>query len=351
MGPIPPADREPSVPRASAPGERCVAPADRTAFALGQLEGDEDGARREAVSRHLLRCAACRAEVDAVSALGARLRGFGAGGDWEADVGAALAAERGRARVRRRAAFAGFAAAAAVVAALGAGIGFSRDEGVRTPASDVGPVAIRPPTAPAATAAAAAPVSPEVARERARLLAAQASDGRFSASTRVGGARRDEATTGLAILALVGEGRGLPADAAAARAVADAVRWLRLRQTASGRFGGEQAGAVRDQAIATAALLEVSAATGDAGLRAVADRGVRALARDVADAATLSDEQGGRWVRAVLARAHALGGASPSAAGESAGETLVADRWPAGLCADASPFGRALAVVERPRRE
>ncbi len=361
MGPIPPADRSPSTRRSSADGERCIPAADRTAFAFGEFEGDADGARREAISRHLLRCAACRAEVDAVSALGARLRGFGAGGDWEADVGAAMAAERGRARVRRRAALAGFAAAAAVVAALGVGIGFGRDSDSRSPASDAGPVAnsTGPTSGDVSRTAPAAPSvppatpasSPRVAADRATLLAAQSSDGRFSASAKVGGSRRDEATTGLAVLALVGESHGLPHDPAAARAVADAVRWLRLRQTATGRFGAEATGSPRDQAIATAALLEVSAVTGDAALRAAADRGVRALARDADGAGSLRDEEGGRWVRSVLARARALATMPKAGAAPSVDEALAGERWPAGICANASPYGRALAVVDRPRRE
>lgn len=313
---------------------RCISAADRTAFALGHFLDEADEARRAAISRHLLRCPACRAEVDAISMLGSRLSTFGSGGDWEADLGAALAAERGRGRVRRRAALSGVAAAAGVVVALAVGLG--RD--ARSPASDAGPVVDS--TARASTAAPRAPYPLGTALSVGKLLAAQAADGRFPAAAHVGGPLHDEAATGLAVLALVGEGRGLAGDAEATRAVAAAIRWLRMREGGSGRFVPDSASHVRDQAIATAALLEVGAVTGDAATRSSAERAVRVLRADLPDSA----DDGG-WGRAVLARARDLATGRAADAGAAMGDVFVAARWPTGLAEDGSFLGRTLAVV------
>lgn len=345
----PPADRARDTHGA---GDRCVSPADRTWFALGRSSDDPslddaNAARRAEISRHLLRCPACRADVDSISFLGSRLSSFGSGGDWEADVGAALAAERGRLRVRRRAAFAGFAAAASIVAALWVGVG----RGERSPESDAGPVAdsIASPEATATIVASGAPAPATMGTpvERARLLAAQGDDGRFSAAANVGGARHDEAATGLAILALIGESRTVPSDPATARAIAAAIRWLRTRQGASGRFGPEATSHVRDQAIATAALLEVSIATGDPELRASADRGVRALRVDV----RTRPEDGGDWARYALTRARDVATGHSRDRAPAMDDAFVAQRWPAGLGESASVLGRTLAVVEHGGRE
>jgi hypothetical protein len=265
---------------------------------------------------------------------GSRLSAFGSGGDWEADLGAALAAERGRRRVRRRAAFSGVAAAAGVVLALSLALG--RD--ARSPASDAGPVADS--TAHAATAAPRAPYTLGTALSVGKLLAAQAADGRFPAATHVGGTLHDEAATGLAVLALVGEGRGLAGDAEATRAVAAAIRWLRTREAGSGRFVPDSASHVRDQAIATAALLEVAAVTGDAATRSSAERAVRVLRADLPDTA----DDGG-WGRAVLARARDLATGRAADTGAAMGDVFVAARWPTGLAEDGSVLGRTLAVV------
>jgi len=311
----------------------CLSPADRTAFALGEL----DDLEHAVVARHLLRCARCRVDVDAAASIAARLSAFGRGGDWEADVGAALAAERGRLRVRRRAALVGFASAAAAATLVGA-LWLGGTTPTRQPlGSDAGPVAESTTPPP--------PLGTSV--ERAQLLAAQSSDGRFSAAPSIGGARHDEATTALAVLALLREDGGVPKDAAAARAVAAAVRWLRVRQSPSGRFGPESTSDPRDQALATAALLEVGSATGDAVVRAAAERGVRALRRDVGTAGADA------WVTHVMTRARdlATGHASDAAAIPAMADVLVAGAWPAAFPAADSALGRTLAVVERPRRE
>ncbi len=339
MATIPPAERAPA---------GCLDPEDRTAFALGQLLDVSDESRRADISRHLLRCPTCRADVDSISILGSRLSSFGSGGDWEADVGAALAAERGRLRVRRRAAFAGFAAAASVVTALWIGVG----RNTRSPESDARPVAnsVAMAGAPEATSGGRALEAVGTPIERARLLAAQGEDGRFSAASTVGGARHDEAATGLAVLALIGESRTVPKDAESARAIAAAVRWLRTRQGASGRFGPEATSLVRDQAIATAALLEVSIATGDADLRASADRAVRTLRLDVRDRAA-DGADGGEWARYALARARDVATGHATEASPAMDDAFVAEHWPMGLGGGTSVLGRTLAVVEKGSRE
>lgn len=317
---------------------RCVSAADRTAFALDPFHDDDGESRQAEISRHLLRCPVCRADVDAIGVLGARLATFGSGGDWEADLGAALAAERGRRRVRRRAAFSGIAAAAGIVAALSVGLG----RATQSPASDTGPVAESTTRAVtgATTPMPRTPYSFGTALAVGKLLATQAADGRFPAATHVGGTLHDEAATGLAILALVGEGRGLSGDAEAARAVAAAVRWLRTRESGSGRFVADSGSRVRDQAIATAALLEVGAVTGDAATRSSAERGVRDLRATLSDAA-----DGSGWVRSVLARARALATGHAADEAPAMGDAFVAAHWPAGLAEDGSALGRTLAVV------
>src|SRR5438034_10429890 len=95
------------------PDERCVDAADLTAFATDALPA----ARRAAVSRHVLRCARCRATLDRDAAMLARLRGFARAPSWEDDVGAAMLARGARGRARVRGAAGGAVAAAALVAA------------------------------------------------------------------------------------------------------------------------------------------------------------------------------------------------------------------------------------------
>src|SRR5437763_3676837 len=92
---------------------RCVVPSDLTAFALDEMPA----ARRAAVSRHVLRCVACRTRLDRESAMFARLRGFSADAAWEDEVAAAVLAFSARGRTLRRAALAGVCAAAVLVAA------------------------------------------------------------------------------------------------------------------------------------------------------------------------------------------------------------------------------------------
>ncbi|MBL9086329.1 MAG: hypothetical protein JNM10_04240, partial [Planctomycetia bacterium] len=110
----------------------CIAPADLTAFVLG--EGDD--ATRGAIARHVFGCAACRARRDAELDVIGRLEAFADLGSWEEDLAAADLARAATTRARRRGAFAG-AAAAAVLAAAIVGLPF----GTRGPAA-------RPPPGP-----------------------------------------------------------------------------------------------------------------------------------------------------------------------------------------------------------
>src|SRR5687768_17260524 len=94
--------------------DACPSGEDRTAFALSALRGE----RREAIARHLLACAACRADADADGSLVERMRRFADLEPWEEDLAAADLEIAGRRRSRRRASLAGGLAAAAVLAAL-----------------------------------------------------------------------------------------------------------------------------------------------------------------------------------------------------------------------------------------
>ncbi len=250
---------------------RCIAPADLTAFVVG--EGDD--ATRGAIARHVFGCATCRARRDAEQDLVGRLAAFADLGAWEEDLAAADLARTATARARGRGALAG-AVAAAVLAAAVVGLPFA----TRGPAVDAAPAtAVETATpgngAPFATA----------------LLEAQAPDGRWQATT--GLARHDVGATGPALLALLDGlerlerlggrfragppsqhhlGEGALSKGPVARAIADGVRWLAPRAD-----DPQQAGD-RERAVAAAALQRVFEATRDRAVGAAADRARRALA-------------------------------------------------------------------------
>ncbi len=324
---------------------RCVPAADLTAFAQDALPEP----RRAEISRHLLRCPRCNAAASGTGDLLSRLRSFGAAASWGRRAGRG---RRGRARTHARArASAPWRARASDCSSPRA----SRSSRARTlPMRASRSRAPRPrPPAPAAppfpperdlavlrSGSASAPSLPLSAAAQA-LLRAQAADGHWTADDALGGGRHDEAATGLALLAIL-EGRpGAMRDPAVARAVAAATRWLRGRE----RGLDASPAAFRDEAVATSALLAVYAQTGDATVRASADRGVRRLAREMASASTLDAATAG-WARVALARARDLGwdrglpapDGAPAAypLGGTPGETLVAkalalvDRTPQG---------------------
>lgn len=308
---------------------RCVPAADLTALAQGALPE----ARRAEVARHLLRCPRCHAAASGAGELFDRLRAFGAAPSWEGELGAAVAVARARARARGLGAMAG----AALGLLLAAGVALlptpPAGDAARPVAGLSAPVASAPPSARIASSRAAgssagAPAAPLSADARA-LLRAQATDGRWAADDARGSGRHDEAATGLALLAILHGRPEALRDPSVARAVAAATRWLR------GRERGLEASSValRDEAVATSALLEVYAQTGDAGVRASADRGVRRLSRELASGPAL-DAASADWARLALARARDLGwdrGLPPVDAtpatyplGGTPGETLVA---------------------------
>jgi len=322
---------------------RCVPAADLTAFAQDALPEP----RRAEISRHLLRCPRCNAAASGTGDLLSRLRSFGAAASWEGELGAAVAVAHARTRARGLGALAG----AGVGLLLAAGVAFlpgshAPDASLTLASAPPSPPAPAAPTLPERDLAvlrsgsASAPALPLSAAAQA-LLRAQAADGHWTADDALGGGRHDEAATGLALLAIL-EGRpGAMRDPAVARAVAAATRWLRGRE----RGLDASPAAFRDEAVATSALLAVYAQTGDATVRASADRGVRRLAREMASASTLDAATAG-WARVALARARDLGwdrglpapDGAPAAypLGGTPGETLVAkalalvDRTPQG---------------------
>ena len=269
--PPPPADRD------VADRGPCIAPADLTAFVLG--EGDD--AHRGEIARHVFGCAACRARRDAELELVGRLEAFADLGSWEEDLAAADLAAAAARRARRRGAFAG-AAAAAVLAALSVGLPFGT-RGPRAgedagPAARVGPVAARVPGR--------APIDPTTTA----LLAAQAADGRWRATTGV--ERHDVGATGLALLALVRAPEASLTTGPVARAVASAVRWLAPRADDADRAGD------RERAVAAAALEAVFVATGDRAVGTAAERARRSLPRGTPVAGTPDPARALDFVRA-----------------------------------------------------
>ncbi|HVG93533.1 MAG TPA: hypothetical protein VND21_03735, partial [Planctomycetota bacterium] len=166
----------------------------------------------------------------------------------------------------------------------------------------------------------------------AALLRAQAADGRWSAAA----TDDDEAATGLALLALLAERPQALASPPVARAVADATRWLRARQADDGGFG-RGARSERGHALATEALLEVWAQTGDPGLRHALVPAVRRLATD-AHGTPVGDAT--EWTRRALARAHGLGWRTPADA-----PTTTSSSWALPGAPQASQCARVLAFI------
>jgi hypothetical protein len=313
--PDPAAPRRPSAPR-RIDGPH-VPPADLTAFSHGEFPEW----RRAEVSRHLLRCPACRAEAEGARDVLGRLASLGAAGDaWRDDLAAAGAALR---LLRRRSGLA-VGAGAAAAAVLAAGLLFVRaperpvptahtagthTAGARTSSADA---------SPAAGEAAAVPARPGVRVPRApddaglspdekRLLATQRPDGRWRADEGAEVAASDEAATGLSLLALAARRPDALREGPVARAAASAVSWLLGRRRAESgalALAGPEDAHVRDRAISTAALLEVWSATREPGLYPAVDAAVRDVARRAPQA--LADVDA-RWSRAALARAQTLG--------------------------------------------
>ena len=275
-------------------GGRCIAPADLTAFVLG--EGDD--ASRSEVARHVFGCAACRARRDAELEVVGRLEAFADLGSWEEDLAAADLARTATTRARRRGAFAG-AAAAAVLAAAIVGLPFgtrgpvAREVGEPSVASasasaTASDPAVRPSAATTVGATTGDPklVDPNVGA----LLAAQAEDGRWRAATGV--ERHDVGATGLALLALVRAPEASWTTGPVARAVAAAVRWLAPRADDVDHAGD------RERAVAAAALEAVYVATGDRAVGSAAERARRALPRGGAPLGTPDPARALDFVRA-----------------------------------------------------
>lgn len=267
---------------------RCVPGADLTAYAHGELPDW----RRAEISRHLLRCAACRADAEADKALLSRLRSFGAAGeDWRAEVAAAGAEVAAGRRARWRAAVVGALAAASVLVTLSllrpGGSGSPENDGASALATDqltfpdIGFTAL--PT------------------DEATLLAAQSMDGYWEA----GGGWRDEAATGLAVAALAARRGKALGDDTVAQAVIAGADWLLERLRKDGRLGGEGPEGAAAHAVATLALLEVYSANGDRALRPDLDVLVRAL--ESAGRPDLAGQSAILWARRALGRAKDLG--------------------------------------------
>jgi hypothetical protein len=207
-------------------------------------------------------------------------------------------------------------AGVAAAAVLAAGLALAPHDVGRAPATSATPSAAVPREAPDPAAQAA-------------LLRAQAADGRWTSATR----HDDEAATGLALVALLEDRRDALHAAPVARAVADATRWLRSRQSDDGGFGARDAEGMRGHALATQGLLEVWAASRDASLQAALAPAVRRLEDDVRHDAT------NVWPRRALARARALGW-------RTSVEATPAP-WALPGAPDASLCARVLAVLAR----
>lgn len=252
-----------------------VAPDDLTAFAHGEFTEW----RRAEISRHVLACESCRETLkDSRDVLG-RLAEVGRFGieNLRADVAARRPLWRSRALKKLTT-----AASIAAVVALGVVLAPPR-----------GPSAApESPTTGTTATAAELPLTPE----QTALVALQQPDGRWAAETALGGARRDDAATGLALLALMPrDAEGLKSGPAA-RAVGEGMRWLASRPRGP------------DHAVATCALLEAFALTGDAKVKSTLDRAIRRLAASVAD----TDDRAPPdpvlgWTLKALERARSLG--------------------------------------------
>jgi hypothetical protein len=211
---------------------------DLTAFAHGEGEG----ATREQISRHLLTCPTCREEYRSARNVLSHLQALGPA--WSRTV----------ASVRRVSTWPAVACgAAAAVIVLGLFV---------VPAREV--------RAPARAQALVTAVQEE------SLLDAQRADGSWAAEQSLGGPRRDEAATALALLALLPEDAGSLREGRRARAIAAGSRWLLGLER---RRRGSEAGSLENDAVSTSALLALYDVSREPGLRQSLNGPVRRLAR------------------------------------------------------------------------
>lgn len=231
----------------------CPEAADAAAFVAGEL--DEAAGRR--LADHAAACPECEAAVEAVRRTVATLRAVPdekPGRDLAPTILTLIAAERGG-RVSRifgpaPARIVRLAAAAALVAALGAGVWLAARTGYR-----VGPaVAARP-----------------VDRGADWLCRIQEADGSWSTARWGGDARYEVALTSLALMALLQDEALPPPRAGPARR---AMEFLRARQDATGRFGPAFDNAPYNHGMATLALLRAWERFRDPELQAPVDRAV-----------------------------------------------------------------------------
>jgi hypothetical protein len=118
----------------------------------------------------------------------------------------------------------------------------------------------------------------------------------------MGGPRRDEAATGLALLALLDADGGRLTEGRRGRAVGAATRWLLERQRT--RRDDEPA-SPENEAVAASALLALYEVTGDRSLERPLDRAVRRVART--PLGTDAGQPALQWTRDALRRARRLG--------------------------------------------
>jgi len=257
------------------PERPCPFEESASAWALEALSGEEL-ARFEA---HIASCERCRSEAEAMRGLVRRMRELPAEAPRRDLAGAILQAVRAgsseelfldervrhlRSPKRILALCIGAAAAACLLAALAVWRYPGRAE--REPA--------------------AAGASPREVEQAVRwLLSAQEPTGEWDAEKWGGQENYTVGLTGLAVLALVGDARGL--DRPRAQAVARAVRYLVSRQGPGGRIGPATGGVLYNHGIATVALLEVYGATRDGALRPVIDRALAHM--------TLAQNEAGGW--------------------------------------------------------
>lgn len=302
MAPIPP--------DAGAHAGPCPPAADLTAFAHGEFPEWH----RAEISRHLLRCPACRDAAEGARDVLARLAALGTDGDaWRDDLAAAGAA---LSLSRRRSGLA-VALGAAAAAGLAVGVWLLPAPGTPSPrttdlarhavpAGRDAPAALRRPSSPAAA----------LSSDERRLLATQRPDGRWKDDAGTRALASDEAATGLSLLALAARRPEALRGGPVGRAAGAATAWLVGRRRADAATGSASAAASadgaggRDRAISAAALLEVWSATREPTLYPAVDAAVRDVARRVERArraGTATDDADARWSRATLSRARDLG--------------------------------------------
>ena len=250
-------------------GPSCPRRVDATAYLQGELTAEARGA----FARHLLDCSPCQEEVretrDLLERLWAAPRDGGSVDLAPRVLARARALEAGAAHRRTRLlAWAAVAAAAAFLALLGwREIGSRKDH--------------RPAAVIVERDLSLGPVEGAVSRALDWLAATQEPSGRWSASRWGGHSQYDVGVTGMAALAFLinerGGAEGLPRVLAAAPD--RAVRFLLREQAPGGRFGPEFPRTLYNHGIATVALLEALARSGDVGLRGPIERALRYIER------------------------------------------------------------------------